>query len=419
MSSESQRERIAAEDIPGTDDGGLAPHRLREQGGEDQAITGEQITYEDPTRPGSVAAAADQPYFVKGRQRQDFADAAGAREKPRTPLKLTGAAWKYSFRRTLAEFGRDQCTDLAAALTYYAVLSLFPALIAFVSLLSLIGQAQRTEEFILDTLAEMVDAEFMETIEGIVSVVTSAPGAGVGLAIGILVAMWTASNYVNAFARAMNRVFEVQEGRSFLQLRPLIYGVTVALIVLVALSAVMLVVSGPVAEAIGSTVGLGETAVTVWNYATYPALLLVAATCVGLLYYTTPNIRQPGVSWISGGALIAIIVMVLATVGVGFYIGNFANYEATYGALAGIIIFLFWIYIMNVVLLFGAEFDAELERSRQLQAGIDAERTIMLPPRQTKAADKATHKYEELVAQGQALRLSGGETSDPDDVWRR
>lgn len=181
----------------------------------------------------------------------------------------------------------------------------------------------------------------------------------------------------------------------------------------------MLVVSGPLAESLGSTVGLGETALRVWNWATPVILVLVAALSIALLYTFTPNIRQPGAKWISAGALLAIAVMIITTIGVGFYIGNFANYEATYGALAGVIIFLFWIYIMNVVLLLGAEFNAELERARQLQAGIGAERTLMLAPRQTAGVHKQHQKHEALVTEGKALRMSTGETTDPEEIWRR
>lgn len=400
---------------------GLEPHELhRHDAATPQAYT-EDPFYADAARSGSVAAAADQPNLVRTRQREDFVKTHGsARQlKPGTPKKLTGASWKYSIRRTLTEFGRDQCTDLAAGLTYYAVLSVFPALIAFVSLLSLVGEAQRTQDFLLSTLEQLVEPEFMETIETVLDQVTAAPGAGLGLAVGILVALWTASNYVNAFSRAMNRIHDAEEGRSFLKLRPLLYGVTAALIILVAAAALMLIVSGPLAEAIGATVGLGETAVTIWNWATPVVLLFVAAVGIALLYYVTPNSRQPGAKWISAGALLAIVVMVLATVGVGIYIANFANYEATYGALAGVIIFLFWIYIMNVVLLLGAEFDAELERARQLQGGIEAERTLMLAPRGTAGIYKRHEKYEDVVAAGLALRASAGKTSDPDELWRR
>lgn len=370
-----------------------------------------------------MEAAADQAYAVKARQRQEFQEAdpvPGEQPKVGSPLKLTGASWRYSFKRSITEFGRDQCTDLAAGLTYYAVLSVFPALIALVSLLGLVGEADRVTNFFVDTVADLSgnDDDVKDTVELIVGNITSAPGAGIGLAIGILTAMWTASNYVNAFSRAMNRIMQTDEGRSFLKLRPLLYLVTAVLILMVALSGVMLVVSGPLAASIGNVVGLGDTAVTVWNWVSPVLMIIIAATGIALLYTVTPNVRQPGPQWISAGAFIAILVMILSTVGVAIYVTNFASYDATYGALASVIIFLFWVYVMNVVLLFGAELDAELERSRQLQAGIPAERTILVPPRDLKAAKKKQTAYEKLVAQGQALRLSQGATSNPDDYWR-
>ncbi|WP_022872070.1 YihY/virulence factor BrkB family protein [Nesterenkonia alba] len=407
-----------------TPDEGLPPHRVREAEDESHDLFDENATYEDASRPGTVAAAADQPYLVKARQREEYAEAEPPQRhdpKASSPLKLTSTAWKYSLKRTLAEFSRDQCTDLAAALTYYAVLSVFPALIALVSILGLLGEAERVEEFVLSTVGDLAGAEseIADTVQMVLGVITPAEGAGLGLAIGILAAIWTASNYVNAFSRAMNRIWEVEEGRSFLQLRPVLYLVTVALIVLVALSAVMLVVSGPLAEAIGNTVGLGETAVTVWNWASPVVLILIAALGIGLLYFATPNIRQPGPKWTSAGAVVTILVMIVTTIGIAFYVMHFGNYDATYGALAGVIIFLFWIYIMNIVLLFGAELDSELERARQLQAGIEAERTIMLPPRQTTGVKKKSAKHEHIVAAGYALRVSKGQTSDPEELWRR
>ncbi|WP_211364962.1 YihY/virulence factor BrkB family protein [Nesterenkonia halophila] len=400
--------------------GGLAAHRASRREATGHDILGESLVSADADRPGTVAAAADQPDRLKTRQREEHAASGRDAAKPRTPFSLRPATWWYSFRRAIAEFGRDQCPDSAAALTYYAVLSVFPALIAFVSLLSVVGEARRTQEFLLNTLDELLESDVrdMSVVQTILQVLTEAPGAGIGLAVGILTALWTASNYVNAFSRAMNRIFEVPEGRSPLVLRPVLYGVTAALIVLVAVSAMMLVVSGPLVTALGEAAGLSQTAEQVWNYARYPALLVIAAACIALLYYTTPNIRQPGVLWITGGALLAIGVLILATIGVAVYISGFSNYQATYGALAGVIVFLLWIFIANAVLLFGAEVDAELERGRQLQAGIEAERTIMLPLRATAAADKAAMKYEKLVAQGQALRLTEGRTAKPDDVWR-
>ncbi|GAA1157451.1 YihY/virulence factor BrkB family protein [Nesterenkonia sandarakina] len=402
--------------------GALKAHRAPRHQIEDQGRSGGTVHQNGQLRVGTLSAAADQPYMVKNRQREDFeAATAGDTEEKKTssPVKLTGTTWKYSIKRTFTEFGRDSCTDLAAGLTYYAVLSVFPALIALVSLMSFVGESERTQEFLLSTAAQMVESDTMEQIREPIIAITSVQGAGIGLALGILTALWTASNYVNAFSRSMNRIYEVEEGRSMLKLRPIFYLVTAGLLVLVATAIFLLLTSGPIARAVGDTVGLGDTAVTIFNWGTYPALLLVAAACIAMLYFATPNLRQPGARWISAGAVLAILVMVLATTAVFFYVANFSSYEATYGALAGVIIFLLWVYIMNLVLLLGAEFDAELERGRQLQSGIEAERTIMLPPRDMGAAEKKSKKYEDLVAQGRALRLTQGETFDPEDSWRR
>jgi len=405
-------------------EGALKAHRDSRHAIEDHAGPGAPVSDPSQLRVGTISAAADQPYMVKNRQREDYAKLTGSARKRKhrklkSPVKLTGTTWKYSIKRTFTEFGRDGCTDLAAGLTYYTVLSVFPALIALVSMMSVIGQGDSTRDFMLETAAGLVESDTMDSVRPIIMQVTSVEGAGIGLILGILTALWTASNYVNAFSRSMNRIYEVEEGRSILKLRPLFYLITAMLIVMVAISAVLLVVSGPIAESVGSVVGLGSTALTVFNWAKYPVLLLVVALCIALLYFATPNLRQPGIKWISAGALVAILVMVLATAGVAFYVANFSNYSATYGALAGVIIFLIWIYIMNLVILLGAEFDSELERGRQLQSGIEAERTIMLPPRDMGAAEKKSKKYEDLVAQGQALRVSKGETSDPEASWRR
>jgi membrane protein len=403
---------------------GLQPHQLGRQDDESLQVIDETATYEHGAQPGTVSAAADQPYMFKARQREEHEEGDRSdqdEDKAESPLRLTAATWKYSLKRTFSEFGRDHCTDLAAGLTYYAVLSIFPALIALVSILGVIGEADRVTGFFVDMVDDTSggDEDIMETVDTVMSNITGVGGAGLGLIVGILLALWTASNYVNGFSRAMNRIWEVEEGRSILKLRPLVYLVTVVLILLVAAAGMMLVVSGPIAESLGNAIGLGETAVTVWNWATPVVLIVVAAAGIALLYSTTPNIRSAGVKWTSAGALVTILVMILSTAGIAVYVMNFANYEATYGALASVIIFLFWVYIMNIVLLLGAELDAELERGRQLQAGIVAERTILLPPRETKAAAKKHAKHEKLVASGRALRLSRGSINDPDELWRR
>ena len=337
--------------------------------------------------------------------------------KPDSLGDIRKPSWGYVLRRTLREFLDDECTDLAAALTYYAILSLFPALIALASILSLVGQGQSTQT-IIEMASEFVPEESMDRLRPAIENVTTVPGAGWGLFLGLLVALWTASNYVNAFSRAMNRMYEVPEGRPIWKLRPVMYLLTLVMLILVAAAAVILVVSGPVAETIGGLIGLGDQALTVWGIAKWPVLLLIVVVTIALLYYVTPNVKMPKFRWVSPGALIAIVVAALAALALGLYVSAAGgeSYSATYGALAGVIIFLLLLWILNLALLFGAEFDAELERGRELQAGIPAEESVQLPPRDTKASDKKAKKAEEDIEKGRALRESRGRTQDLDET---
>lgn len=336
--------------------------------------------------------------------------------KPDSPSDVTKPGWKYTIRKTLREFNRDQCTDLAAALTYYAVFALAPAALALVSLLGVFGNGQQIVDNVM-TLAKNMGApdDAIDSIKPIVTNLSEQQGAGLGLALGLLLALWSASGYVNAFGRAMNRMYEIDEGRPFWKLRPVMLLTTLALLVIVALILVALVVSGGVAEAVGNVIGLSDVTVTVWNIAKWPVVVGLVVVLVALLYYATPNVRQPKMRWISVGSVVAIVVWVVATVGFALYVVSFGKYEATYGALAGVILFLLWLWITNNALLFGAELDAELERTRELQAGIEAEETIQLPPRDTKASVKKQKKHAEDIETGRALRLSAGQDDDLDD----
>jgi membrane protein len=331
-------------------------------------------------------------------------------EKPDAPTQLTKPSWKFILRKTIREFSDDQCTDLAAALTYYAVLALFPALLALVSLLGLVGQQGKTEELI-NVLSDMGAGSVADTIREPLQQLTQTSAAGIGLIIGIAGALWSASGYVGAFGRAMNRVYEIKEGRPFWKLRPLMIVITLASVILAGLVAIGLVVSGPLARAIGDAIGLGETAVTVWNIVKWPVLLLLAALVVAILYYATPNVKQPKFRWISVGAAIAIVTWVVASALFGLYVSQFSNYNKTYGSLAGVIIFLLWLWITNLALLFGAEVDAEMERGRQLQAGIEAEQDIQLPPRDTRVIDKNEAKDDRDIEQARQLRRTKGDST--------
>lgn len=338
--------------------------------------------------------------------------------KPDSPSDLTKPTWRFTARSAWAEFGKDQCTDLAAALTYYSVLALFPALLALISLLGVFGQGQKTVDTLLEILGNLTQGEVPAQIAGPIRDMVGAGGAGFALVIGTLLALFSASGYVGAFGRAMNRIYQVDEGRPIWKLRPQMFLVTIGLVVMAALVLFGLVVSGPIAEAVGNLIGVGQQTADVWNIVKWPVILLIVMAMVAVLYYVTPNIKQPSFRWVSVGSVIAILLWVLASVGFGFYVGNFANYNKTYGTFGGIIVFLLWIWITNLALLFGAEVDSELERGRQLQAGIKAERSIQLPPRDASGSVKAEEKLEARVAQGRALRrhaVASGIAAETDD----
>nr|WP_314840856.1 YihY/virulence factor BrkB family protein [uncultured Microbacterium sp.] len=324
--------------------------------------------------------------------------------KPDTPNDLHKRSWKYILQKTVREFSSDQCTDIAASLTYFAVLSIFPGLLAVFSLLGVFGQGKAASDAVMGIVEQVAPGDTADIIRGPIEQMADAPGAGFALITGIVLAIWSASGYVGAFSRAMNRIYEIEEGRPFWKLKPAQLLVTVITVVLIVLAAVILVVSGPIAEAVGDALGLGSVPQTIWSIAKWPVLAFLVVLMLAILYYATPNARQPKFRWISMGALLAIVVLAVATLGFGFYVANFSNYDRTYGSFAGIIIFLLWLWIANLALLFGAEFDAELERGRQLQAGIAAEKDIQLPPRDTRRSDKAAEKEQKDVDEGRELR---------------
>jgi membrane protein len=328
--------------------------------------------------------------------------------KPDSPSDLHRRSWFYVLRKTGREFGDDQCTDLAAALTYYSVLALFPAAIALVSLLGVVGQAQNSVTTVLDVLKPLVSANTLNTIRPSLEQIAHSQGAGLALVLGILGALWSASGYVSAFGRAMNRIYEIDEGRPFWKLRPLMLLVTLLAILLVAVVLVMLVVSGPLATSIGDQIGLGSQALLVWNIAKWPVIILVVMLVVAMLYYATPNVQQPKFRWLSIGAIVAIVIWVLASVAFAFYVATFGSYNKTYGSLAGVVVGLLWIWITNVALLLGAEIDSELERGRQLQAGMPAERDLQLPPRDTRGIRKARKKEAKDIERGRLIREQAG-----------
>jgi len=321
----------------------------------------------------------------------------------------------FVLRRTVREFVDDGGTDLAAALTYYAVLAIFPGLIALLALVGVFGQADESIDVILEILAPLVSTDTLDWIGRTLTELASMEGLGVTFVVGLLGALWAASGYVGAFSRAMNRIYEVAEGRPFWRLRPMQILVTVTNVVLCAAALVILIVSGPVAEAVGNAIGVGDDLVLIWGWAKWPVLALVVMVIVALLYYATPNVDFTRFRVISVGAFVAILVWLAASIGFAFYVANFGSYNKTYGSVAGVVIALLWLWITNVALLFGAELDAELERGRQLQLGVASEETLQLPVRDTRGIQKAAARQAVDLARMREIRLASATPGDPAD----
>src|SRR3954468_17768496 len=320
------------------------------------------------------------------------------------PDDIPKPGWKAVLKRTAKEFSNDNLTDWAAALTYYAVLALFPAMIVLVALVGVFGQYPQTTNELLDILRQVgVPTDARNAIKGSMNdVVQSKGGAGALLGFGLLAALWSASGYIGAFMRASNAIFEKPEGRAFYKLRPLQVLVTLAMMLLFGVTLIALVVTGPLAEAIGEKIGLGGTAVTVFNIAKWPVLAFVVSFMLALLYYAAPNARLPKFQWISPGAVVALVVWVVASFGFFLYASHFGSYNKTYGSLGLAITLLVWMWLSNVAILFGQELNAEVERGRELAAGKPAIDDIQLPLRAKPKKDpeqQAARISREAVAQ--------------------
>jgi membrane protein len=287
------------------------------------------------------------------------------------------------------EFKADKLNHWAAALTYYAILSLFPALLVMVSLVGVFADPERVTKVLTDTVSEMGPATAAQTFQSPIESITSSRGtAGIMLIVGVIGALWASSGYVSAFADASNTIYEVEEGRPFYKLKPLQLAVTFVLILLAAMVALALVLSGPIVGALGSSLGISDTVLTVWRFAKWPAMVLLVLIIFGTLYYTSPNARPTGVTWVTGGAVLAVILWVVASIALAFYAANFGSYDKTYGTLGGVVVFLVWLWVTNIAILLGAEFNAETERARQIATGIPgAHRELHLEPREPAQAE--------------------------------
>ena len=303
-----------------------------------------------------------------------------AEQYAKPPAKLPRRAWTGVLRRTLSEFSEDNLTDWAAALTYYGIVAIFPALIALVSILGLIGTSATKP--LLENLGEFAPGPAHQILSNALDSLTQSRGsAGILFVVGLAGAIWAASGYIGAFIRASNQIWDVEEGRPIWQIVPLRLLVTVVMVILLAASAVAVVVTGPLADKVGKLIGIGGAAVTVWDIAKWPFLILVVSVMFSILYYASPNVRQPGFRWVTPGGLFAVVAWMVASAVFGLYVANFGSYNKTYGSLGAIIIFLVWLWLSNVALLLGAELNAEIARGRQIEAGQPAEREPFLPPR--------------------------------------
>ena len=314
-------------------------------------------------------------------------DVESTNEKARRDYRPEGAGADSgifaTLKRTATEFMEDNLTDWAAALTYYGLLALFPALIAMVSLIGLIGDPKSTTESLTEIVTEIGPASAAETFSGpIESIAGNQSAAGFAFIAGLAVALWSASGYVGAFMRASNVIYETPEGRPFWKLRPLQLAVTLVMVVLLAVLALALVMTGPVVEAVAGPIGLGDTAISVWNIAKWPAMLATFLFMVALLYYASPNVKLRGFKWVTSGSLVAIVVWALASAAFAFYVANFGSYDKTYGTLGGLVALLVWFWISNLAILFGHQLNAERERNLEIEEGRPrAEREIQLEPR--------------------------------------
>ncbi|MGY0488131.1 YihY/virulence factor BrkB family protein [Streptomyces sp. WG-D5] len=304
-------------------------------------------------------------------------------EEPKDPTDLPAHSWWAVLRRTGKEFLDDDLPDRAAALTYYGVLSLFPALLVLVSTLGVVGE--RATQGVLDNLRHLTPGPVRDLLNDSVKQLQDTGGvSGVVAALSLVAAIWSASGYVGAFIRTANAVYDLPEGRPVWKLTPLRVALTVALMVLLAVSAVIVVFTGPLAQRAGDALGVGDAAVMTWNIAKWPVLLLLVVLMVALLFWRAPNVRGPGFRWLSPGSLLAVLLWLLASGGFALYVAGFSSYNKTYGTLAGAIIFLVWLWLSNLAILLGLEFDAELARQRAISGGHPEGEEPYVEPRDTR-----------------------------------
>jgi membrane protein len=306
-----------------------------------------------------------------------------ARDNRTVVPATTGPGPFATLKRTATGFKEHNLSDWAAALTYYALLSLFPVLIALVAIVGLFGDPRTTTSTITDVVTSIGPDSAAQTFQGpIESITSNRSGAGIALVIALVAALWSGSGYVGAFMRASNVIYETPEGRTFWKLRPLQLLMTLAMVILMAIVALGLLLTGSIVDAIAEPIGLSSTATTIWNFAKWPALAGLFTLMIAVLYYASPNVKVRGFKWVTPGSILALVVWIVASAAFAFYVANFGSYSETYGALGGLVVLLIWFWITNLAILFGHQLNAERERSLEVREGkIRAEREIQLEPR--------------------------------------
>jgi len=317
------------------------------------------------------------------RQKQAERESEREARAPDTPTDLRGGSWWATVKRSVREFKEDNVTDWAAALTYYGVLSIFPMLIALVSLLGLVGQS--ATQTLIDNLGKVAPGPASQIFTSAIQNLQNNRGAaGFAFIVGLAVALWSASGYVAAFMRASNAIYDVEEGRPVWKAAPTRVLTTLVLVLMLVAVAIGVTFTGGLAQQAGNVLGVGSTAVTVWNIVKWPVILVIVITMFAILYWAAPNVKHPKFRWISPGGVVGVLLWIVASAAFAFYVANFGSYNKTYGALGGVVVFLVWLWISNIAILLGAEFNAELERSRQIEAGHPAEKEPFLEPRDTR-----------------------------------
>lgn len=339
------------------------------------------------------AGAPEQPTGAGARPDLDH-------DEPRSPTKLSKPSLFAVFKRARQQFGQDRVTDLAAALTYYAVLSIVPGLIVLISILGLLGADTTTQVTNqVQAIAPGSSANFVHTL--ITQAQSDRGGAGLSAVLGVLVAFWSASGYVAAFMRASNVVYDIGEGRPIWKTLPIRLGVTLAAVILLVLSALIVVVSGPVAHQVGTIIGAGDTTVVIWNIAKWPVLLILVSVLLAILFWASPNAKQGGIKWVSPGGVIAVLIWLVISALFTVYVTSFSSYNKTYGSLAGVVIFLVWLWLSNIAFLLGAEVNAELDHGKAIAQGLPEDVEPFAEPRDTR---KLTDQQKHVIDQAQSAR---------------